>query len=55
MKSNPICIQILWNKNPEALAKWANVSVSTKTKIVVKKKHSKLLFLTSGSNWISVD
>lgn len=27
MKSNPICIQIPWNKNPAALAKWANVGV----------------------------
>lgn len=26
MKGNPICVQIPWGKNPEALAKWANVS-----------------------------
>lgn len=26
MLGNPICVQIPWDKNPEALAKWANVS-----------------------------
>lgn len=26
MEGNPICVQIPWDKNPEALAKWANVS-----------------------------
>lgn len=26
MKGNPICVQVPWDKNPEALAKWANVS-----------------------------
>lgn len=25
MEGNPICVQIPWDKNPEALAKWANV------------------------------
>lgn len=24
MSGNPICVQIPWDKNPEALAKWAN-------------------------------
>jgi cryptochrome len=27
MKDNPLCVQIPWDKNPEALAKWAEVSV----------------------------
>lgn len=27
MFGNPICVQIPWDKNAEALAKWANVSV----------------------------
>lgn len=26
IEGNPICVQIPWDKNPEALAKWANVS-----------------------------
>lgn len=26
MLGNPICVQIPWDKNAEALAKWANVS-----------------------------
>lgn len=26
MQGNPICVQIPWDKNVEALAKWANVS-----------------------------
>jgi len=26
MQGNPICVQIPWDKNMEALAKWANVS-----------------------------
>lgn len=26
MEGNPICVQIPWDKNPEAIAKWANVS-----------------------------
>lgn len=28
MEGNPICVQIPWDKNPEALAKWANVCAS---------------------------
>lgn len=27
MEGNPICVQIPWDRNPEALAKWANVSI----------------------------
>lgn len=27
MLGNPICVQIPWDKNAEALAKWANVSI----------------------------
>ena len=26
MAGNPICVQIPWDKNPKALAKWASVS-----------------------------
>lgn len=26
MEGNPICVQIPWDKNPQALAKWASVS-----------------------------
>lgn len=26
MIGNPICVQVPWNNNPEALAKWAEVS-----------------------------
>lgn len=27
MEGNPICVQIPWEKNQEALAKWANVCI----------------------------
>lgn len=27
MVGNPICVQVPWDKNPEALAKWAEVGV----------------------------
>lgn len=27
MIGNPICVQVPWDKNSEALAKWANVSI----------------------------
>lgn len=27
MKDNPLCVQIPWDKNPEALAKWAEVYI----------------------------
>ena len=27
MAGNPICVQIPWDKNPKALAKWASVSI----------------------------
>lgn len=27
MKDNPLCVQIPWDKNPEALAKWAEVNM----------------------------
>lgn len=30
MEGNPICVQIPWDKNAEALAKWANVSLKIK-------------------------
>lgn len=30
MLGNPICVQIPWDRNPEALAKWANVSLKKK-------------------------
>lgn len=36
MKGNPICVQIPWEKNPEALSKWANVSEN------FKKRSSKI-------------
>lgn len=26
MVDNPICVQVPWDKNPEALAKWAEVN-----------------------------
>lgn len=34
MQGNPICVQIPWDKNVEALAKWANVSESVYRQIV---------------------
>lgn len=62
MKGNPICVQIPWDKNAEALAKWANVSRAwhsnnrTHVKVEQKSEHNhKALALHSGTNGLSVD
>lgn len=37
MKDNPLCVQIPWDKNPEALAKWAEVNIWGKCETNVHK------------------
>lgn len=37
MKDNPLCVQIPWDKNPEALAKWAEVNIWGKYETNVHK------------------
>lgn len=41
MKDNPLCVQIPWDKNPEALAKWAEVNIWGKYEINVHKSHNR--------------
>lgn len=40
MEGNPICVQIPWDTNPEALAKWANVSgyLTNKTRTIASNE-----------------
>lgn len=40
MEGNPICVQIPWDRNPEALAKWANVST-----------HNQVLYIFIVVHW----
>jgi len=44
MQGNPICVQIPWDKNVEALAKWANVSelLRDREKRKIRAKKSKI-------------
>ena len=42
MIGNPICVQIPWDKNAEALAKWANVSTKCFISIVLRSAINKL-------------
>ncbi|XP_041917577.1 cryptochrome-2-like [Alosa sapidissima] len=65
MTGNPICIQIPWDKNPEALAKWAEGrtgfpwidAVMTQLRqegwIHHLARHAVACFLTRGDLWIS--
>lgn len=65
MEGNPVCIQIPWDKNPEALAKWAEGrtgfpwidAIMTQLKkegwISHLKKRAVICFLTRGDLWIS--
>ncbi|XP_034541297.1 cryptochrome-2 [Notolabrus celidotus] len=65
MEGNPICVQIPWDQNPEALAKWAEGrtgfpwidAIMTQLRqegwIHHLARHSVACFLTRGDLWIS--
>ncbi|KAG6461010.1 hypothetical protein O3G_MSEX012372 [Manduca sexta] len=65
MEGNPICVQIPWEKNQEALAKWANgqtgfpwidaimVQLREEGWIHHLARHAVACFLTRGDLWIS--
>ncbi|XP_031423159.1 cryptochrome circadian regulator 3b [Clupea harengus] len=65
MEGNPICIRIPWDKNPEALAKWAEAktgypwidAIMTQLRqegwINHLSRHAVACFLTRGDLWIS--
>jgi len=65
MSGNPICVQIPWDKNDEALAKWANAhtgfpwidAIMTQLRdegwIHHLARHAVACFLTRGDLWIS--
>lgn len=65
MVGNPICVQVPWDKNPEALAKWANGqtgfpwidAIMTQLReegwIHHLARHAVACFLTRGDLWIS--
>ncbi|NXX09353.1 CRY1 protein, partial [Larus smithsonianus] len=65
MEGNPICVQIPWDKNPEALAKWAEGrtgfpwidAIMTQLRqegwIHHLARHAVACFLTRGDLWIS--
>lgn len=64
MESNPICVQIPWDRNPEALAKWAEGrtgfpwidAIMTQLRqegwIHHLARHAVACFLTRGDLWI---
>lgn len=65
MEGNPICVQIPWDKNPEALAKWAEGrtgfpwidAIMTQLRqegwIHHLARHAVACFVTRGDLWIS--
>uniref|UniRef100_A0A673HHW2 Cryptochrome circadian regulator 3a n=1 Tax=Sinocyclocheilus rhinocerous TaxID=307959 RepID=A0A673HHW2_9TELE len=65
MEGNPICVRIPWDKNPEALAKWAEAktgfpwidAIMTQLRqegwIHHLARHAVACFLTRGDLWIS--
>lgn len=65
MEGNPICIQIPWDRNPEALAKWAEGktgypwidAIMTQLRqegwIHHLARHAVACFLTRGDLWVS--
>lgn len=65
MTGNPICVQIPWDKNPEALAKWANGQTGYPWIDAIMSqlreegwihhlaRHAVACFLTRGNLWIS--
>ncbi|CAG2210639.1 CRY [Mytilus edulis] len=52
MTDNPICVQVPWDKNPEALAKWAEIDAMD-SYAWGGYDHSVACFLTRGDLWIS--
>ena len=65
MEGNPICVRIPWDRNPEALAKWAEAktgfpwidAIMTQLRqegwIHHLARHAVACFLTRGDLWIS--
>lgn len=65
MTGNPICVQIPWDKNPGALAKWANGQTGYPWIDAIMSqlreegwihhlaRHAVACFLTRGNLWIS--
>lgn len=65
MEGNPVCIQVPWDKNPEALAKWAEgrtgfpwidaimVQLKKEGWISTSARRAVICFLTRGDLWIS--
>lgn len=65
MEGNPVCVQIPWDRNPEALAKWAEGqtgfpwidAIMTQLRqegwIHHLARHAVACFLTRGDLWIS--
>lgn len=53
MEGNPICVQIPWDKNPQALAKWASVSRNLKEGIYIKVTQRKPTESKRGS-WFTI-
>ncbi|XP_028649658.1 cryptochrome-2 [Erpetoichthys calabaricus] len=65
MEGNPICVQIPWDKNPKALAKWAEgqtgypwidaimIQLKQEGWIHHLARHAVACFLTRGDLWIS--
>lgn len=55
MEGNPICVQIPWDTNAEALAKWANVSQVFRFCAKLLKIGANNFIPIKGSNGISMD
>ncbi|XP_054273675.1 cryptochrome-1-like isoform X2 [Macrosteles quadrilineatus] len=65
MEGNPICVQIPWDKNPQALAKWASgqtgfpwidaimIQLREEGWIHHLSRHAVACFLTRGDLWLS--
>lgn len=65
MEGNPICVQIPWDQNPEALAKWAEGRTGFPWIDAIMRqlrqegwihhlaRHAVACFLTRGDLWIS--
>ncbi|KAK7891682.1 hypothetical protein WMY93_023645 [Mugilogobius chulae] len=54
MDGNPVCVQIPWDRNPEALAKWARAGqLRQEGWIHHLARHAVACFLTRGDLWIS--
>lgn len=54
MKDNPLCVQIPWDKNPEALAKWAEVNIWGKYETNVHKSLNLLDYISFENKSLAV-